>query len=167
MKRLLGLIVLCTMATGCALNSILPDTNKWIKTGASEEDFNKAKYQCQKENQQGYSSSSISGSSFGNSHSTMGSLGGGSVSGVRTNWDLYRSCLLAQGWSIAPTVADKPVKQIVSEHRRFCVADSKKVGDILTLNQDGSKWTLQEVIGPDNTCKNSKLNIRIKATKLL
>lgn len=168
MKRLLGLIILCSMFTGCALTSVMPDNNKWVKAGASEEDFNKAKYQCLKESQQGYSSSSISGSSFGNGYSSMGSIGGGSVSGVRTNWDLYRPCLQAQGWSIAP--ADKPAQQVASvntNQRLICVAETKKIGDTITMIQDGSKWTLQEIIGPDNTCKIPKLNTRVKATKVL
>ena len=62
--------------------------NVWVKPGSSEQDFNKDKYECMKENQKQVSSG------YGNRY------GASTSSDVVVDWNLFNHCMVARGWSL-------------------------------------------------------------------
>jgi hypothetical protein len=79
---IVGALVLIGMLTiiGSGPNKV------WVKPGASEQDFNKDKYECMKENQKPVSSG------YRDRYSASGS------SDVVVDWDLFNHCMVARGW---------------------------------------------------------------------
>ncbi len=79
-----GLVVFLGVLTiiGCR------STMVWVKPGATEEQFNKDKYECMRENQQ------VSSATYVNRY------GGGSSSNVVVDPDMYNACLQARGYSL-------------------------------------------------------------------
>ena len=165
MKKLLlsSVAVTILQLSGCALIN-LPDNSTWIKPGASDQDFARDKYQCKRESQQAYSSSSIGGSSWATPGMGMGQLNGDSSSGVRTNWTLYRECLQARGWRAQEETMSKPSAQplstsnitpIIPQSSNWNDKIIKKVRANITFNADNFKGTTQAVIqvklSPDGT----------------
>lgn len=72
----------------CAILSACSTQKYWVKPGASDNDFAKDRYSCLQESQQRVGASSFN------------AYGGGSVSKVVTNDQLFSACMSAKGWNI-------------------------------------------------------------------
>lgn len=155
MKKLLLPIVALSILqlSGCALLN-LPDNSTWVKPGATDQDFARDKYQCKRESQQAYSSSSIGGSSWATPGMGMGQLSGDSSSGVRTNWTLYKECLQARGWRAQEAIRP-PVTNLAPQPSSWNDKIIKKVRANIIFNADNFKGNKQTVIqvklSPDGT----------------
>ena len=81
MVKRLGAATCIVLAVGCAQTQ-----NVWVKPGASQNDFSSDRYACLQDSQQRVGAAQVN------------PYGGAAVNTVRTNEQLFASCMNARGW---------------------------------------------------------------------
>jgi hypothetical protein len=85
--------VLLGMLAGCTRTP--PSDYSWSKDGSSQQDFNRDRYACLQESQQGAATGAYT------------QYGGRSRAYVRTNYTLYNACMAARGWELTVVTAPR------------------------------------------------------------